>query len=140
MPEQLDIFTYRPRPSKAFTAANAANQSPMPCLRVVAPQGGHSIDQSGRAANYPFYAGFKDATTSRDAARLMEMSGKSSRMRALCLNALDEPRTPKELADCLCVDKDHVRPRCTELLQQGLIVRTGEKRDGQHVLVRVTDG
>jgi hypothetical protein len=43
------------------------------------------------------------------------------------------PHTPRELAEYMAWDKCSIRPRCTELLQAGLIEETGERRNGEHV-------
>lgn len=84
---------------------------------------------------YPYHAGCKEMTTSFEAACKVEANGFAARMRDKCLAILARhSMTPKELASCLGVGADNVRPRCTELYQRGLIVRTGERRRGQHVL------
>lgn len=87
-------------------------------------------------SNYPHRAGFKDDTTSKDAADFIEESGKAQVLRELCLALLVRASTPKEVAEMLCEEITSVRPRLTELLIKGLIVRTGERRDRQHVLVK----
>ncbi len=86
---------------------------------------------------YPQTPGFKDRTTSQDAAIKMLETGAASRYRQKCLEALkDGPATPKELAARIGADKDCVRPRLTTLLLEGLIERIG-RRDGQHILALV---
>lgn len=88
---------------------------------------------------YPNCAGFKEHTTSREAAEYMESSGKASVMRQKCLSTLlVHPMTPKELAMHLDAPLDSVRPRCTELKEQGKIRRIG-RRDRQHILEGVRD-
>lgn len=94
---------------------------------------------NGAGDNYPHCAGFKDHTTSREAAEYMESSGKASIMREKCLSVLSvQPMTPKELATHLDAPLDSVRPRCTELKEQGKIRRIG-RRNRQHILEGVKD-
>lgn len=88
--------------------------------------------------SYPNVCGFKDGTTSKDAAIMMDKSGSASRWRKLCLIALEQgPATAKEICLRICGDLsklDNVRPRLVKLRLDGLIVRTGDKRDGQHIV------
>ena len=83
---------------------------------------------------YPNAPGFKERTTSQEAA--VRAMGFAPAIRQRCLEALRTPMTPKELAQRLNLDKDSVRPRCTELLLAGKLRRVG-RRDGQHVLMAV---
>ena len=96
---------------------------------------GCSSSQSGRADFYPHHAGWKDPTTSRDAAVAIEASGRAENLRARALFVLRRPMTPKEVADALSEEITSIRPRLTELMEQGLIERTGDRRDKQHVMV-----
>lgn len=140
MTAQLDIFTNAPHSSLADTAASAAYQVPMP-VRVGGSQTSNHIGfKSVQAANfshYPYVPGFKDRTTSQDAAIKMHDSGCAKRIQQLCLDALTVPSTAQELWERLGVNRDYIRPRLTELRNMGKIRRTGERRKGQHVLERV---
>ena len=47
---------------------------------------------------------------------------------------LFSPCTPRELSEQIGWDKCSTRPRCTELLQAGLLETTGIRRNGEHEL------
>lgn len=81
---------------------------------------------------YPFRAGAKEESTSRDAARKIERSGRAEALRQRVLFALRCPATNKELVKRLGEDINSIRPRTTELKQQGLVEATGERRGGEH--------
>lgn len=78
--------------------------------------------------SYPDAPGFKDRTTSRDAAASMASS--VSRLRGMCLQALRDigSSTPDEIAAELGLSVLSVRPRITELAKMGRIIPTGETR------------
>lgn len=83
--------------------------------------------------SYPFQAGYKSPTTSKDAAIAIEANGKSEALRKRVYDALMFHMTPKECAASLDIDINSVRPRITELKQRGMVKETGERRDRQHV-------
>lgn len=84
---------------------------------------------------YPIAPGFKDRTTSQDAAIKILQTGAASRHAQRCLDGLQAgPATAKELAARIGLSWDCTRPRLTQLRMQGKIERTGERRDGQHVV------
>lgn len=93
-------------------------------------------EQSGQAANYPYAAGYKELTTSKDAAEAIEQSGRAEYLRQKILFLLRKPMTPKEVAALLNEEITSVRPRITELKQQLKIEEAG-RRDRQQVLVAV---
>lgn len=102
----------------------------------------HAANHSGSAHepvfhSYPLRSGAKDHTTSLEAADRIERSGVAGIMRLKCFEAIcKRPMTAYEVADELGVLPDSTRPRCSELLRQGKIVRTGQRRDGRHILAR----
>ena len=96
----------------------------------------HAASQFVKTA-YPSSAGWKEGTTSKDAAMSIEASGRADKLRDRALYLLTNPRTPKELAEVMGEDITSIRPRLSELLISGQIERTGERRDRQHVLVRI---
>ena len=78
---------------------------------------------------YPHAAGAKEETTSREAAKAIERSGRAATLRErvlLCLQQGD--MTADEVADRLLETAFSIRPRITELRQTGMIERTGERR------------
>lgn len=92
---------------------------------------------------YPHHAGWKEADTSRDAAHAIEDSGKAGTLRSEVLRVLrlelqthrtysmtqwTEGMTADEIAAELGESPFSIRPRCTELLKQGKIEWTGERR------------
>lgn len=77
--------------------------------------------------SYPRSPGWKEETTSREAAEAME--GRADTVRAEVLEALKtRPMTADEVAQALRESVLTVRPRVTELFQEGRIGRTGERR------------
>lgn len=86
------------------------------------------------APKYPYQAGAKDSDTGRAAARKVEGSGKAGRLRIMVLNALAThgQLTPDECADKCGEDILSIRPRFSELCQQGKIIKTDEKRSSHN--------
>jgi hypothetical protein len=87
---------------------------------------------------YPDVAGYKEETTSKETAKRIEPNAKI--LREMILNLY---RTGfKGTADDACFElfgdniemKFSVRPRTSELLAQGRLKRSGEIKDGKHVL------
>lgn len=76
---------------------------------------------------YPDEPGFKEATTSKDAAEAMKPRSSGLRDRALACLALG-PATPDEIAHQLGESVLAIRPRITELRLLGQIEKTGERR------------
>lgn len=85
---------------------------------------------------YPDQAGFKDATTSREAAEAIEKSGRalSLRERVNQFFVAGRTGTADEVAHHLAEPILAIRPRVSELFKQGKIERTGMRRrsDGGH--------
>lgn len=79
---------------------------------------------------YPLSAGFKERTTSRDAAKAIEARGRARNLRAriLALYASGRHLTADECAAVLNESVLATRPRITELQQLGLIEKAGERR------------
>lgn len=78
-------------------------------------------------ATYPDRPGYRENTTSRDAARAMEP--RAGTLRARVLDVLRHAElTPDEIANELTESILAVRPRVTELFRMHLIERTGERR------------
>lgn len=76
---------------------------------------------------YPDRPGYKEPTTSREAAESMVKT--APRLRDLCRQALRQgPATADEIAGRLDMSILAVRPRITELYHAGLIAETGERR------------
>lgn len=77
--------------------------------------------------SYPHGAGYKEPTTSKDAAKAM-----ASRVGPLQRRVLDAlaiaPDVPDTLALRIGIDRLSIRPRFTELAALGLIEKTGERR------------
>ena len=90
--------------------------------------------------SYPDRAGFKAPGTSQDAANAIEGSGQAGRLRAAVLaHYTRHESTPDECAAALGESILSIRPRCSELLTKGLLIRTGKRRPsstgtGQNVL------
>lgn len=85
---------------------------------------------------YPLTAGFKEETTSKDAANAIEESGRAELLRVRCYDAIKTSifgLTAKECASFLAEDINSVRPRLTELKERGLLQFSGLRRDKQHV-------
>lgn len=79
---------------------------------------------------YPWSPGFKERTTSRDAAVAVKRRSDSLRERvyAVLRAAAPEGLTPDEAADLLRETVLAVRPRFSELAKADRIVPTGERR------------
>lgn len=79
---------------------------------------------------YPYQAGAKEGTTSRDAAKAIEGSGRAQtlRDRVEALLYTGHSATADEIAAALKEQPFAVRPRVTELYKQGVIERTGARR------------
>lgn len=80
--------------------------------------------------NYPHTAGFKEETTSRDAAHAIEQGGRATSLREKVLRHFQEGHrsTADEVAAALGETPFSTRPRLVELYKRGLIIRTGERR------------
>jgi predicted ArsR family transcriptional regulator len=81
-----------------------------------------------RGANYPQSPGYRQTDTSKAAAESMKPS--KAILRAAVLNLLYPALcvTADEAADILGIDKLSIRPRFSELREEGLIVDTGDRR------------
>lgn len=79
---------------------------------------------------YPQAAGFKEETTSREAAEKIETSGRAGTLRARVKDCFDMGAhcTADEIADCIGESPLAVRPRLSELRAGGYITTTGERR------------
>lgn len=97
--------------------------------------------------DYPNTAGFKDATTSKDAADSLEASGRARTLRdkVATFFLAGNRATSDEVADALHESPLAIRPRVSELYKKGLIERTGERRrssngHSSHVYRRTVHG
>ena len=81
-------------------------------------------------ARYPNHAGYKEHSTSRDAAIAIEGTGRAATLRTMVLDALMDKgcMTPDETAGFLSEDILSIRPRFSELSSKNLIKQTGETR------------
>ena len=78
---------------------------------------------------YPERAGFKAEGESQDAANAIEGSGRAARLRtAVLAHYATHESTADECAEALGESPFSIRPRCSELVKQGRLVRTGERR------------
>jgi predicted ArsR family transcriptional regulator len=79
---------------------------------------------------YPLFAGYKENTTSREAANAIEASGKAKTLREKVevFFATGRSATADEVAEIFGERPLSVRPRISELYQLGKIERTGERR------------
>jgi hypothetical protein len=84
----------------------------------------------GAIERYPYRAGAKERTTSKDAADQLESSGRAGTLRAQVLAwfASGQSGTADECAAALNETVLSIRPRVTELFRQGSIERTGVRR------------
>ena len=83
----------------------------------------------GAETGYPHTPGWKEPTTSRDAAEIIESSAETLRGEALrLLKAHPSGLTADECADLMERSVLAVRPRITELKVLELIERSGERR------------
>ena len=83
--------------------------------------------------SYPRAAGFKERTTSREAALKMKHRQPKLRDRVLAIlkDAGPVGRTADECAELLGKTPFSIRPRLTELFQLGLIYKSGSRRPNQ---------
>ena len=95
-------------------------------------------------SEYPNIAGYKDPTTSKEAATAIETTGRAAILRELVLEYYNGgcQNTADEMAWILGESILSIRPRVSELFKQGLLRRTGMKRksDGgkaSHVMAAV---
>lgn len=72
--------------------------------------------------------GFKEPTTSKEAARAMAQRAPILRQRAIDALLKHGPMTSDEVAGVLGESVLAIRPRCSELLAAGLIAATGLRR------------
>lgn len=79
---------------------------------------------------YPHHAGFKDITTSREAAEAIEATGRAGTLAhyVLCQYRSGLELTADEVADRLEESPLSIRPRVSQLFKVGLIERTGARR------------
>lgn len=82
------------------------------------------------ADTYPKRAGWKEATTSKEAAVAIERTGRAARLRDAVLAYFKAGKrgTADQVAEALCESVLSIRPRVAELKAAGLIVETGERR------------
>lgn len=81
----------------------------------------------GNLPPYPHGPGYQPTATSVDAAQIVFSTVEEAW--AAILEVLGErPMTPDEIAGKLNLTVLYIRPRCTELYKQGLVVRTGNRR------------
>ena len=123
---QLDLLAINPRPTQVAPAAATAYQE-----RIGQREDRASCEQSAHAATYPFVAGSKEHTTSREAAEAIESTGRAELLRTRCLDAIKDSifgLTADEAANYIAETPFAVRPRITELKQRGLIRETGTRR------------
>ena len=98
------------------------------------------------AFHYPERAGYKAEGTSQDAANAIEGSGQAARLRLAVLAFYARHRgTADECAASLGESILSIRPRCSELLKQGHLYVTGERRKSssghsQNVLALASNG
>lgn len=86
----------------------------------------------------PVHAGWKEPTTSRDAAIKIEQTGRAELLRRRCFEAIKSSNglTAKEVSSLLEEDINNTRPRISELYQKlHLIDRSGQRRNNQHVWI-----
>jgi predicted Rossmann fold nucleotide-binding protein DprA/Smf involved in DNA uptake len=80
-----------------------------------------------KRTEYPDEPGFKEPTTSKDAAEAMKPRAPGLRTRAKLALAEHGPMTPDEIAAAVGVSVLSMRPRITELKLLGEIELTGER-------------
>lgn len=87
------------------------------------------MNQAQLDFTYPSRAGYKAEGTSQDAANAIEGSGRAARLRTAVLGFYARQNgTADECAEALGESPFSIRPRCSELVKQGRLVRTGERR------------
>lgn len=79
---------------------------------------------------YPLFAGFKEHTTSREAAAAIEATGRAATLRERVANFYADgiTGTADDVAGWLGESPLSIRPRVTELYKLGVIERTGSRR------------
>jgi predicted HTH transcriptional regulator len=79
---------------------------------------------------YPEVAGFKEGTTSQDAADKIEKSGRAAtlRFKVLALMQRGFQGTSEDISEALGEQFLAIRPRISELKAQSLIVQTGQRK------------
>lgn len=79
---------------------------------------------------YPRHAGWKDQTTSKDAAVAIEKTGRAATLRQDVLAFYQQGReaTADEVAEAMKESPLSIRPRVAELKAAGLIIETGIRR------------
>jgi predicted ArsR family transcriptional regulator len=82
------------------------------------------------ADTYPRRAGWKEATTSREAAQAVEATGRAARLRddVLAYYRAGRQATADEVAEALHESVLSIRPRVAELKASGQLVETGLRR------------
>jgi predicted ArsR family transcriptional regulator len=82
------------------------------------------------SASYPERAGYREPSTSREAARAIEATGRAATLRADVLAYFKAGRqaTADEVAEALHESVLSIRPRVAELKASGQIVETGLRR------------
>lgn len=82
--------------------------------------------------DYPNSPGFKEGTTSKDAAAKIESKAETVRAAVLqCfLDVWPSGLTVDEVSDLLAIDKGTVRPRCSELVKAGKLKPSDARRPG----------
>ena len=82
--------------------------------------------------SYPHTAGYREPTTSKDAAETIEASGRAQTLRDRVLAHFDagHQSTADEVALALNEPFRAVQPRCSELRAKGFIKPTGIRRIG----------
>lgn len=80
---------------------------------------------------FPHAPGWKSPGTSQEVAEAVRDDAET--LRALCMKTLAHfgPMTADEVAERLGRSVLSTRPRCSELLRQGKIIATGERRKNQ---------
>lgn len=88
------------------------------------------MNQPDLFSYYPHRAGYREETTSRDAALSIESSGRAPKLRERVKAFFDGggQGTADEVAALLKEPVLSIRPRCAELHKQGFIVQTGVRR------------
>lgn len=81
-------------------------------------------------ARYPDAPGFKEGTTSREAAEKVATTAQEGREQVfLAIQAAGAAGlTPDEAAERIGRDRLYVRPRVSELAREGRLIATGERR------------
>lgn len=79
--------------------------------------------------SYPHHAGFKDSTTSREAAENIEKSGRAAtlRHRVWTFFAMGGNGTSEDVANRLGEPFQAIQPRISELRKQGKVEPSGER-------------